>query len=176
MATSPQCSLRPNITSKAATVTTTIVGIFFFFFYPLHTWFQLKSQWGKENSDFNHSGFSSDEEHFLSSEEHFPVICWAESSWKRLKLVSSVSKCSVQPLPMLWLQGESPWGRELDCYMGVLIDDMDEFDPRQRKFSSELAKWTHFVNLLLNGWVQSQATSCRKVRGRTTAGKLKVIP
>lgn len=85
-------------------------------------------------------------------------ICWAESSWKRLKLVSRVSKCPVKS-PILWLQGESPWGRELDCYTAVLIDDMDEFDLRQRKFSSELEKWMLLVNLFFffaEMWGQEQ--------------------
>lgn len=48
--------------------------------------------------------------------------------------------------PIFWLRGESPWGRELDCYREVLIDDTARFDPRQRKFAPKLEKWIHSFN------------------------------
>lgn len=130
------------------------------FFFPSssHSWFRLKSQWEKEKSDLTHSGFSSDQEHFLSSEELFPVICWAESSWKRLKLVSSVSKRPVQPLSSCdcrtslgkgaWLlHGGANW------WHGWVWSEAE-------KVFFRVEKRMLYVNLFLNGCFQLKETSC----------------
>lgn len=81
-----------------------------------------------EECDFTHGALSSDEGDFLSSEKLFPVISWVEPSCEGLKLVSSVSKCPVHPLSSRDRWEEVSKGGDLDCNMGVLIDDTAGYD------------------------------------------------